>query len=228
MVTQEVAIATAFFAGIASFFSPCIFPLLPLYISIIAPQKEELGKVKTLKAALLFIAGFTFVFILLGLTASALGSFLQEYQVVLRKVGGVFMVIMGLLQLGLIPLGWLIRDWRPLLEKKNYYEGGAFLLGMAFVFGWVPCTGPVLASILMYAGLESSIYYGAFLLLSYSLGFSIPLLVIALTTENIANVFRDKLSPYLTVIQKISGIILVIVGILLYSNWLVKIVKLFS
>lgn len=227
-MNSDVALVTAFLAGIASFFSPCIFPLLPVYISIIAPQRQELGRVQTLKAALLFIAGFTFVFILLGLTASVLGSFLNAHQALLRKVGGVFMVIMGVLQLGILPLGVLIREWRPLLENKNYYNGGAFLLGMAFVFGWVPCTGPVLASILVYAGMKSSIYYGAFLLLSYSIGFSIPLLIIALTTENIANVFRDKLLPYLGIVQKISGVILIILGILLYSNKLVKIITLFN
>ncbi len=222
-MTGELVFVTAFVAGLVSFFSPCVFPLLPLYIAIIAPKDRAADRLQTFKAALSFIAGFTLVFILLGVTASAIGSLLMEKQDVLRKIGGVFMVVMGFMQLGILPMGGLLKEWRPFLNKATYGTGGAFFLGMAFVFGWVPCTGPVLASILMYAGVESSLYQGAFLLLAYSAGFSLPLLLVALAAENISRAFKDRMLPYLELIQKVSGVILIVIGIMLYFDWLARV-----
>ncbi len=221
-MNSEIAFFTAFLAGLASFFSPCVFPLLPLYMSVIAPEAK--GRGEALKAALAFVGGFTVVFILLGLTASALGGLLFQHQEALRKAGGIFMAAMGFLQLGLLPLGSLARDWRPFLDKAG--RGGSFMLGMAFVFGWIPCTGPVLSAILMYAGVEASLYQGAWLLTAYSIGFGLPLILVALATERLAVKFRDRLAPWLEILQKMSGAVLVVVGVMLYFNWLAKLLAL--
>ena len=222
---NEIAFGAAFFAGLASFFSPCIFPLLPVYLSIIAPKDKELGKFSTLLSAFSFILGFTVVFTLMGMTASFLGEFFFDYQEELRKAGAVFMVFMGFVTTGIISFKFMAQDRRPFL---NVSTGSSFLLGMAFVFGWIPCTGPVLATILMYAGVKSSVYYGAYLLLIYSAGFSVPLLVVALATEQFSKLFRMILLPYLNIIQKMSGIIMIIIGVMLYFDYLTKLIMILS
>ena len=229
-MADDTVFLSAFLAGLISFFSPCIFPLLPLYFSIIVPDEEKPpGRWLVLTSAISFILGFTLVFILLGMTASALGSLMMAHQTILRKIGGGFMVLMGVFQMGIISSNFLMRDWRPFLGNATYKEGsGAFLLGMAFVFGWIPCTGPVLASILMYAGVKQSVYYGAGLLVAYSIGFSIPLLFIAVLTENFAKKFKNIILPHLEKIQKLAGFILIIVGLLLYLDYLTIIIRMFS
>ena len=226
-MTDDTVFLSAFIAGLASFFSPCVFPLLPLYFSVIVPDTDRpSGRWVVLTSAINFVLGFTLIFILLGLTASALGSLLMSYQTTIRKIGGVFMVLMGVFQMGIISSTFLMRDWRPFLGKTSYKEGsGAFLLGMAFVFGWMPCTGPVLASILMYAGMQQSVYYGAYLLSAYSVGFSIPLILIAVFTENFAQKFKNTMLPYLETIQKISGFVLIVIGVLLYLDYLTVIIN---
>lgn len=229
-MTEQTAFLSAFLAGLASFFSPCVFPLLPLYFSVIVPdQDKSVDRLRVVTSAINFILGFTLVFILLGLTASALGSLLMQHQNLLRKTGGIFMVVMGLFQMGLFSANFLLRDWRPFLGKASYKKGsGAFLLGVAFVFGWMPCTGPVLASILMYASMQQSVYQGAYLLIFYSIGFSIPLLSLAFLTGGLAKKFKDNMMPYLEVIQKISGLVLVVIGILLYFDYLTMMVNMIS
>ncbi len=221
-MNSEAASLTAFLAGLASFISPCVFPLLPLYMSVIAPKGQKKGE--SLRSALFFVSGFTLVFVLMGLTASALGSLLFEYQDALRKAGGIFMVLMGLLQLGVFTLPTLARDWRPFLTKAGNSNGGTFVLGMAFVFGWIPCTGPVLSAILMYAGVEASLHKGFWLLLAYSAGFGVPLIAMAVATETLAGQFRSTLLPALAKIQTMSGLILVVIGVMLYFDWLTRLI----
>ncbi len=224
MIQSDIAFISAFLAGLVSFFSPCVFPLLPLYLSVIVPNKSSAGKLQVISSACFFILGFTLIFVLLGLTASSVGEFFMQYQDVLRKIGGLFMAVMGLVQLGVLKLNFLMRQWQPLLSSHSGRKTSAFFLGMAFVFGWVPCTGPVLASILMYAGIKQSAAYGAYLLISYSIGFSLPLLIVALTTDKMANSLKGVLMPYLEALQKLSGLILITIGILLYFDFLTLII----
>lgn len=220
-MTDDTAFLGAALAGLVSFFSPCVFPLLPLYLSIIVPEKEKSGKLEVMAAALSFVAGFTLVFILMGLTASAIGAMLMKYQDILRKAGGIFMVLMGLFQTGVFSSVLLLQEWRPLLGKtENKGVLGSFFLGTAFVFGWIPCTGPVLSSILMYAGMKQSVYHGAYLLTAYSVGFSIPLICLALFTDSMGKRFKDTVMPYLDKLHKIAGVVLILIGIALYFDYL--------
>ena len=220
-MTDDTAFIGAVLAGLVSFFSPCVFPLLPLYMSVIVPDREKSGKLEVMTSALFFVLGFTVVFILLGLTASAIGSMLMKYQDMLRKAGGIFMVIMGFFQMGLFSSKFLMQEWRPFLGKVTYRKGlGPFLLGTAFVFGWIPCTGPVLSSILMYAGMKQSVYYGAYLLTAYSIGFSVPLLCLAFFTDNVSQKFKGAVTPHLDRLHKVAGFVLVLIGFALYFDYL--------
>ena len=220
---RDITFWAAAAAGLVSFFSPCVFPLLPLYLSVLAPERGGRGRLAVFLGALSFAAGFTLVFVLLGLTASAFGIFLLEQRAVLRKAGGLLMIGMGLFQAGILSPGFLLRERRPLLKDAGK-SGGAFLLGMAFVFGWLPCTSPVLGAILIYAGTVESVYYGAFLLAAYSAGFSLPLLLAALATDNFFRRLRGKLSPWLEPAQKLAGLAVVVVGALLYTDKLAQII----
>ena len=220
-MTDETAFIGAAIAGLVSFFSPCVFPLLPLYLSVIVPDREKSGKFEVMTSALFFVLGFTVIFILLGLTASAIGAMLMKYQDTLRKAGGIFMVIMGLFQMGLFSSSFLMQEWRPFWGKVSYKRGlGPFLLGTAFVFGWIPCTGPVLSSILMYAGMKQSVYYGAYLLAAYSIGFSVPLFCLAFFTDSMGQRFKGAVMPYLDSLHKVAGFVLVLIGIALYFDYL--------
>jgi cytochrome c-type biogenesis protein len=225
-MAYDITLGAAALAGLVSFFSPCVFPLLPLYLAVIAPDRERRGRAAVFVGALSFVAGFTLVFVFLGMTASALGVFLLEHRDVLRKGGALFMIGMGLFQLGAISPGFLLREKRPFLETAGR-GGGAFLLGMAFVFGWVPCTSPVLGSILIYAGTRESVYYGAFLLAAYSAGFSLPLLSAALASDDFARRLRGRVSPWLEPAQKLSGLAIIAVGALLYADKLTRIIAWF-
>ncbi|MDR3348184.1 MAG: cytochrome c biogenesis protein CcdA [Acidaminococcales bacterium] len=220
---HDITFGAAAAAGLLSFFSPCVFPLMPLYLSAIAPGGAGRGRLAVFAGALSFVAGFTLIFILLGLSASALGAFLAEYRNALRKAGALFMIGMGLFQLGIVSPGFLLRERRPLLDAAGQ-NGGAFILGMAFVFGWMPCTGPVLGAILIYAGTQESVRYGAFLLAAYSAGFSLPLLLTALATDSFAHRLRRLASPWLGAGQKLAGLSLIAIGALLYTNKLSQII----
>jgi cytochrome c-type biogenesis protein len=163
------------------------------------------------------------VFILLGTTASALGAFLFERQDFLREFGGVVMMLMGLFQLDIIAPRFLLREWRPALTAAGK-SGGAFFLGAAFVFGWIPCTSPLLGAILAYAGTKDSAFYGAYLLAVYSAGFGLPLLLAALAAGGFARKLRGGSLAYLTVIRKVAGLIMLLVGLLLYLDKLSAII----
>ncbi|MDR2006269.1 MAG: cytochrome c biogenesis CcdA family protein [Acidaminococcales bacterium] len=210
-------------AGLFSFFSPCVFPLMPLYLAVVAPGGAGRGRLAGFAGALSFAAGFTLIFIFLGLTASALGAFLTEHRNALRKAGALLMIGMGFFQLGIISPGFLLRERRPFLETAGR-NGGAFILGMAFVFGWIPCTSPVLGAILIYAGTQENVFYGAFLLAAYSAGFSLPLLLAALATGNFTRRLRWAASPWLEPAQKLAGLVIIAVGALLYINKLSQII----
>ena len=165
---------------------------------------------------------------LLGLTASALGSLLMEYQTALRRAGAVLMVALGLFQTGIIAPAVLLRDERPFLSGAAVGGCSRFLLGMAFVLGWMPCSSPLLGGILLYAGLSDSMYYGGWLLTAYSAGFALPLLAAALTADKFILRLKSAPLPWLGVVQKLSGLALIITGLLLYFNKLPVITGFFT
>lgn len=223
----NVTFFVAFVAGLLTFLSPCILPLIPSFIAYItgvsfkdlkADHMKSEVRMKTITHTLLFIAGFTVVFILLGLTATAIGRALYNFQGVIRIAGGVLIIIFGLYLLGVIKLDALTKDHHIKVKNGSTYVG-SFLVGITFAAAWTPCAGPILGSILVLAGTESSMARGAALLTVYSIGVGIPFIVTAITINHFLAAF-NKFTRFVGYINRIGGVFLVIVGILVATNYL--------
>lgn len=218
---QEISFAVAFAAGVLSFFSPCILPLLPGYFTYLGGtavsgiRSGEHGHFFLAGRALLFITGFSFIFILLGATAGGLGTLLNEYRSLLNRIGGILIIIFGLQVTGIGILPVLARTKKFNFTLPTPGPIASILLGMAFAAGWTPCIGPVLASILLYAAGQATIQQGMLLLSFYSLGLAVPFIVAALTFESFLTLIRN-FSRYLPQISLASGIILIFVGVLVF------------
>jgi cytochrome c-type biogenesis protein len=210
----------AFVAGLLSFLSPCVLPLVPSYIGFITGMTlpEVTGRRRAaLIHALLFVAGFSLVFVLLGASATALGRALNHYQVWLQRVGGVLIIIFGLLCLGVFRVGVLSQERRLHLERKPVGYLGSALVGMAFGAGWTPCIGPVLGGILGLAATSSDVSRGMQLLAVYSAGLALPFLVAAVAVDSFLGWFQ-RFRPYLPWVMRASGILLIVVGVLLVTG----------
>ncbi len=221
MSTESVGLAVAFFAGILSFLSPCVLPLVPSYVGFITGLSlEELGERRwtAFKHATLFVSGFTLIFLALGATATQLGRFLNQYQVWLERFGGLLVIFFGLYMLGVIQMRSLAQERRFHIQDKPLGYLGSVLVGLAFGAGWTPCIGPILGAILTFTAAESSLGQGLGLLLAYSLGLALPFLVAALAVERFVEWFR-KFQRYLPVVTRLSGAMLVIVGLLLVTGY---------
>ncbi len=213
----------AFVGGIISFISPCVIPLLPAYLSFLTgltPEelKEKKKTNQIIVPALLFVLGFTVVFVALGATASVLGSFMRSYQRIFTIVGGALVVIFGVFMTGIIKVPWLYGEKRFNLSKTQFFgRFSGFFMGVAFAAGWTPCIGPVLGSILTLASATSSANQGVVLLLTYSLGLAVPFMLVALMFGYFAPYLRF-ISRYSVVINRIAGIVLIVVGVLIATN----------
>ncbi|QGP90935.1 Cytochrome C biogenesis protein transmembrane region [Neomoorella glycerini] len=215
------SIAMAFAAGMLSFFSPCILPLLPAYFTYLGGSAVASGKAEDLDRsflagrAALFTAGFSLIFILLGASAGGLGSLLQLYCPFLNRAGGILIIFFGLQVAGIVRLPFLSQEKKWHLQPRAPGTAPSFLLGMAFAAGWTPCIGPVLASILIYAGSQATLFKGMLLLTFYSLGLAVPFIVSALALGPVLRLLR-QFSRYLPIISLVSGIILIIMGLLVF------------
>jgi cytochrome c-type biogenesis protein len=169
--------------------------------------------------SLAFVSGFTVVFVLLGASATYIGSFLQQHMDLVRKIGGILIIAFGVHVTGLIPLKWLLGEKRLSLKHKPAGYLGSFLVGLAFAAGWTPCIGPILASILMIAATEEKVAHGIILLLLYSIGLGIPFLLSSLALHRFITIF-NKFKKYIRLFEIITGFFLVIVGVLIFTNWL--------
>ncbi|MGI9862687.1 cytochrome c biogenesis protein CcdA [Moorella naiadis] len=225
----EVSLAVAFLAGLISFFSPCILPLLPAYFTYLGGSAAADGRVQDLDRsflagrAALFTAGFALIFIILGASAGGLGYLLQAYRPVVNRLGGILIILFGLQVAGIGRLPLLAREKRWELRPRTPGAAASFLLGMAFAAGWTPCIGPVLASILIYAGSQATLLQGMLLLAVYSLGLALPFLAAALALGPVLRSLR-KFSRYLPQISLVSGLILVVMGLLVFFGRLNAIV----
>ncbi len=210
----------AFVAGLLSFLSPCVLPLVPSYVGFITgmtlPEVEGRRRAAFIHA-LLFVAGFSLVFVLLGASATALGRALNHYQVWLQRVGGVLIIGFGLLCLGVFKLGMLSQERRLHLERKPVGYLGSALVGMAFGAGWTPCIGPVLGGILGLAATASDVSRGMQLLAVYSAGLAIPFLIAAVAVDSFLDWFQ-KFRRYLPWVMRLSGVLLIVVGFLLLTG----------
>lgn len=225
-------LGTVLAAGLFSFFSPCIIPLLPVYISLFSSggiagdDGTSRRKFRVFLKSVLFVAGISVCFILLGFGAGALGSVISSKSFL--TVMGLIVIILGLHQTGLIHIKWLYHekkvDWER-TRRGDYI--GAFLLGLTFSFGWTPCIGPVLGAILGLSATSSQPLYGAFLMAVYSLGFLIPFLALSLFSDTLLTKVK-KLNQYLGKIKIAGGIIIILMGFLLMTDRLGSILAIFG
>jgi len=219
---MDVSVLAAFGAGLLSFFSPCVLPLIPGYICFItglsiedltAPGSKGAGnKSFILTGTILFILGFSVIFVGLGASATFLGSFLYEYQSLIRVVGGLVVVLFGLHIAGLFNIRFLQYEKRLHLKGRPAGALTPFLLGMAFGFGWAPCVGPILGSILMLAATRDSVGQGILLLSFYSFGLALPFLLVSVGIGRALALFSG-IKRHFRVISLVSGALLIIIGI---------------
>jgi len=210
----------AFAAGLLSFLSPCVLPLVPSYIGFLTGMTlpELTGRRRVALAhALLFIAGFSLVFVLLGASATALGSALKYYQTWIARVGGVLVILFGLVCLGVVKLGLLEQDRRLQLQHKPVGYLGSALVGVAFGAGWTPCIGPVLGAILSLAATTDSVARGMLLLGVYSAGLAVPFLLAAVAVDSFLDWFQ-RFRRFLPWVMRVSGVLLIFVGLLMATG----------
>jgi cytochrome c-type biogenesis protein len=219
-MTSNVTFLAALLAGLVSFLSPCVLPLVPPYLVYLAGASIERRadaesglrvRREAILAALLFVAGFSTVFVALGASASAVGVLIRAYSAELAIVAGLAIIVMGLHFLGITPIALLHREKRAEIAKPVGLWG-AYVMGLAFAFGWTPCIGPILAAILAVAASERTVAQGAALLAVYSLGLGIPFLLAAVAVEPFA-AFLARFRRYLAAVERVMGGLLVLTGI---------------
>lgn len=224
---NDVSVWGALLAGAISFVSPCVLPLVPPYLCFLAgvtlDQLTEEGEGRTavrrrvFLSSLAFVAGFTTVFVALGASASAIGRLVLSYMDVLSYVAGAVIVVMGLHFLGVFRIGLLYREARVHMEKKPAGPLGAYLVGLAFAFGWTPCIGPVLAAILFVAGTEDTVARGAGLLAVYSAGLGVPFLLASLFAGPFMRLMA-RFRRHMGTVEKAMGALLVLTGIMFLTG----------
>lgn len=219
--TGPASWAVAFGAGVISFLSPCVAPVVPGYLSFVSgaaigPTGARRQTERVLIATGLFILGFSTVFVALGAGASAVGSLLDGQRGLLARLSGAVMIVMGLAVLGILRPSFLAREYRYHFIDRPYGPAGTVLLGMAFGFGWTPCIGPMLSSILAYAAAAETAREGALLLLAYSLGLGLPFLAAGLGLSQLAGLHTAR--RYLPALNVGSGVVLIGVGTLFLTN----------
>lgn len=221
-MNESVSVAVALMAGILSFLSPCVLPLVPSYLSFVTGMSLEdlqhgVDRKATLIHSLLFVVGFSLIFITLGASASFLGVFLQHYEVWIARIGGVIIVILGLHLTGVFKIAPLMREHRVHVNDKPAGYVGTLGVGAAFGAGWTPCIGPVLGAILTLAGTQESVWSGVMLLSVYSLGLAIPFLISALALDLFLGAF-SRFRGLMPIMEKASGVLLIVLGFLLASG----------
>jgi cytochrome c-type biogenesis protein len=215
-----VSFAVAFAAGLLSFLSPCVLPLIPSYVGFLTGLTvEEMQRRRgaALLHAAWFVAGFSFIFMALGASASALGNLLLQYQVWLGRVGGVLVLLFGLYLLGVLRPAFLMRERKIELASKPIGYVGSALVGMTFGAAWTPCIGPILGGILTLAAARGSVTQGTLLLGVYALGLAVPFLITAFALDRFLAWFQ-RFRPYIVWVDRVAGALLVLLGILLVTD----------
>jgi cytochrome c-type biogenesis protein len=225
-MTAEISMPLSFLAGVVSFLSPCVLPLLPSYVTFITGMtfedltaSEDRKKVMllTLKNSLVFILGFSTVFMALGASSSLLGQLLFKYQDAVRIAGGILVIIFGLFIAGFLKMDFLMKERKIHLQGRPAGYIGTFLIGMTFAAGWTPCIGPILGSILVVASTQGSAAKGTLLLAVYSAGLAVPFLLAALAFNSFLS-YTKVINRYMKFIMIFSGVLLIAFGVLLLTN----------
>ena len=225
MFAETVSYSAAFLAGLLSFFSPCVLPLIPAYFTFITGQSlEDLTRGYTVEmrkqvlgSTLSFILGFSVVFVLLGASASYLGGLIHNYRHIIRIAGGVLIIVLGIHLTGIIRIPFLEFEKKIHLKHKPLNFFGAFLIGMAFAAGWSPCTGPQLGAILAIAMGKDTVWQGVVLLGIYSAGLALPFVLISIFIHYLL-IFVKKATRFMKIFNAVAGSILILVGILLLAD----------
>jgi cytochrome c-type biogenesis protein len=212
--------AVAFAAGVLSFLSPCVLPLIPSYVGFLtgmSVEEAEQRRGTALLHGVWFVAGFSVVFVLLGAAASAVGQLLRDYQVWLGRVGGVLLILFGIYLLGILRPTVLMREWRIQLARKPFGYFGSGVVGFTFGAAWTPCIGPILGGILTLAATQAGLGKGMGLLAMYALGLALPFLVTAFALDRFL-VWFQRFRPYIVWVDRIAGGMLIVLGILLVTD----------
>jgi len=231
----EIGLFSAFIAGLLAFISPCILPLVPVYISLMSSKtiyKSESIKVSErlylFISSIFFVLGFSIVFIILGSTATIIGQVLKDYTSIIGRIGGVILIIFGLQYTGLLRIHFLNMEKRfniPASLKSGY--AGSFLIGVVFSFGWVPCVGMILSGIILLASQLDTLFQGMLLLGVFSLGLGIPFVLASIFISFFSN-FLKKINKHLNVVSIISGIFLVALGIVFVTDSMTSVIGFLS
>lgn len=225
-MVESVSLIAAFAAGIVSFLSPCVLPLVPGYLSYVsgvsvdemsAGDRSATAGRAVFVNTLFFVLGFTIVFVALGATASSLGSLLLQNQRWLQRLAGALVVLFGLHMMGLLKISWLYREKRFQGPDRTRGPLGATLLGLAFAAGWTPCIGPILAGILAIAATNDSLWQGMLLLAVYSAGLGIPFLLTGWATQRFFGVFQH-IKRHMRVVEVVGGVMLVTIGVMIFTS----------
>lgn len=218
----DVGIVIAFTAGVFSFLSPCVLPLVPSYLTFVTGMsledlQEGVNRKATFMHSMLFVVGFSSIFILLGASASFLGQFLRQYEVWIARIGGLIIIVLGMHLAGILRLTPLMREKRMHIADKPAGYLGTLGVGMAFGAGWTPCIGPILGAILTYGMTQDTMWAGVGLLSVYSLGLAVPFLISSLALDWFLQTFQ-RFRRWIPVVEKASGVLLIVLGILLLTG----------
>ena len=235
-MNESVSLATAVAAGLVSFISPCVLPIVPGYLSFISGvnlaelRDGEAPRGLALRVgitSLVFVLGFSTVFVTLGAAATLVGATLQDYKRELGMVGGVIIIILGLHTAGILPIKWLLYEKRATVKSRPLGLLGAYLVGLAFAFAWTPCIGPILGTILFYASQQGTVGEGVGLLAAYSAGLGVPFVVSGLAVNRFFAA-SHRLKRHMKAVEYVSGALLVGVGLLLLTDRLTTLAAFFS
>lgn len=221
MEGTSLGIAIAFGAGLLSFLSPCVLPLIPSYVTFITGLSlEDVQKARraAFTHSFLFILGFTLIFLALGATATALGQLVHNQRDWISRIGGVLIIVFGLYMLGVFNISLFSQERRVHIANKPVGYLGTLLVGIAFGAGWTPCIGPILGSILTYAASAADLSRGLWLLLAYSMGLAVPFLLSAIAVERFLDFFT-RMKRQMVWITKTSGVVMIAVGVLMVTNY---------
>ena len=221
MPPESVTLFVAFSAGLLSFLSPCVLPLVPSYVTFITGLSLEnvtRARRTAVVHSLLFVFGFSLIFVLLGAAATMLGQFLLAYRGWITRIGGVMIILLGLWMLGAFRMDALNRERRFHLSDKPLGYLGTVLVGITFGAGWTPCLGPTLGAILSIAGVQAELGKGIYLLSAYSAGLAVPFLISAIALERFFAFFQ-KFRSKLGMVNRVSGVLLILVGIMMLTGW---------
>ena len=241
MYSSQISLGIAFIAGLASFLSPCVLPLVPIYLAQLVGQSvfqavdSRQGPViptaptrlTTFLHAAIFVFGFTLSFVALGATASTLGSFLRLHLIILRQVGGILMIIIGLHLTGILKLPFLYQQKRFTFTPTRPGYPASFLIGIIFAIAWTPCIGPILTSILILAAEAPTLRQGVWLLLAYSLGLGLPFLLLGIGLNQLSRLLK-WLKPHLGEIEIATGVLMMVVGVMIFFNMLTYLNQFFN